>query len=105
MVDNNHSGSTCNPIKYLLDIQSAVTFRAGGNGTASTAMAVPVLREKNGVASTLTYAWVIEWPLGPLRAVCYSLGHLRGLLCTFSSLQGSKVAKRELRLLYIYSVT
>ena len=60
MVDNNHSGSTCNPIKYLLDIQSVVTFRAGGSGTAGTAMAVPVLREKNGIASTLTYAWVLN---------------------------------------------
>ena len=45
MVDNNHSGSTCNPIKYLLDIQSAVTFRAGGNDAAGMAMALPVLKE------------------------------------------------------------
>ena len=28
--------------------------RAGGNGTAGTAVAVPVLREKNGVAWILT---------------------------------------------------
>ena len=37
----------------------------------------------------LTYAYVIEWPL---RAVRHSLGHLRGLLRTFSSLQASKVS-------------
>jgi len=60
-------------------------------------MAVPVFREKkNGVVWILTYACVTEWPL---RAVCPSLGRLRGLLCTFSSLQASKVATRELRLL------
>ena len=47
------------------------------------------LREKNGVAWILTYACVIEWPL---RAVRRSLGRLRGLLRTFSSLQASKVS-------------
>ena len=58
-------------------------------------MAVPVFEgEKNGVAWILTC--VIEWPL---RAVRRSLGHLRGLYCTISSLQASKVATRELRLL------
>ena len=50
------------------------------------------LREKNGVAWILTYACVIEWPL---RAVRRSLGRLRGLLRTFSSLQASKVYRRE----------
>ena len=60
-------------------------------------MAVPVLRGKQiGAVWILTYACIIEWPL---RAVCPSLGRLRGLLCTFSSLQASKVATRELRLL------
>ena len=54
------------------------------------------LREKNGVAWILTYACIIEWPL---RAVCHSLGHLRGLLRTFSGHQVSKVSTRELRLL------
>ena len=39
-------------------------------------------RRKNGATLTLTYTWVIEWPLGPFRAVCCSLGCLRGLLCT-----------------------
>ena len=35
--------------------------RAGGNGMASTAMAVPVFEgEKNGVAQILTYVWVME---------------------------------------------
>ena len=55
-----------------------------------------LLGEKNGVAWILTYACVIEWPL---RAVRRSLGHLTGLLRTFSSLQASKVLTRELRLL------
>ena len=60
-------------------------------------MDVPVLREKQiGVIWMLTYACVIEWPL---RAVCPSLGRLRGLLCTFSSLQAFKVVTRELKLL------
>ena len=50
------------------------------------------LRENNGIAWILTY-------------VCYrlafpsSLGRLRGLLWTFSSLRASKVLTRELRLL------
>ena len=51
------------------------------------------LREKNGIP---TDACVIEWPL---RAVCHSLRRLRGIFCTFSSFQASKVAARELRLL------
>jgi len=37
----------------------------------------------------------MEWPL---RAVCRSLGRLRGLLRNFSILQASKIAARELRL-------
>ena len=37
-------------------------------------------------------ACVIEWPL---RAVRHSLGRLRGLLWTFSSLQASKVSILE----------
>ena len=53
-------------------------------------------REKNGVAWILTYACIIEWPL---RVVRRSLGRIRGLLRTFSSLQASKVSTRELRLL------
>ena len=47
----------------------------------------------------------VEWPL---RAFRRSLGRLRGFHCTFSSLQASKLAMRELRLLnflYIYSDT
>ena len=77
-------------------------IRAGGNGTAGTAMAVPVFEEEK-MASLLTYACVIEWPL---RAACRSLGRLRGLLRTFSSHQASKVTRRELRLLnYMYSDT
>ena len=56
---------------------------------------------KNGVTWILTYTCVIEWPL---RRVCRSLGRLRGLLRTFSSLQASKVATRELRLLnFLYN--
>ena len=58
--------------------------------TGPAAMVRPVrlwpyrfLREKNGVAWILTHACVIEWPL---RAVRRSLGRLRGLLRTFSSL-------------------
>ena len=49
---------------------------------------------KNGVALILIDVCVIEWPL---RAVCHSLGCLRGLPRTFSSLQASKVVARELR--------
>ena len=44
---------------------------------------------------------MIEWPL---RAVCRSLGRVRGLLRTFSSLQASKVAARELRLLNFLAI-
>ena len=48
--------------------------RAGSNGTAGTAMAIPVFEgEKNDDAWILTYACIIEWPL---RAVHCSLGHL-----------------------------
>ena len=43
----------------------------------------------------------VEWPL---RAVCRSLGRLRGHLWTFSSLQASKVAVREWRLLYFLAI-
>ena len=67
--------------------------------TGPAAMVQPVrpwpyrfLREKNCVAWILTYACVIEWPL---RAVRRSLGRLRGLLRTFSSLQASKVSILE----------
>ena len=60
-------------------------------------MAVPVFEG----ASILTDACVIEWPL---RAVCRSLGRVRGLLRTFSSLQASKVAARELRLLNFLAI-
>ena len=45
----------------------------------------------------LTYACVIE-----CRTVSRSLGRLRGLLRTFSSLQASNVATRESRVLIIY---
>ena len=60
--------------------------------------------EKNGIAWILTYACVME---RPLRAVRRSLGHLRGLLRTFSSLQASKVTMRELgfSIYYMYSNT
>ena len=68
-------------------------FRAGGNGTAGTTMAIPVFEGENGVAWILTYACDTKWPL---QAVCCSLGYLR----TFSSLQASKVSTGELRLLY-----
>ena len=54
------------------------------------------LREKNGITWILTCACVIEWPL---QAVRHSLGRLRGLLRTFSSLQASKVLTRKLRIL------
>ena len=55
------------------------------------------LREKSSVAWILFYACVIEWPL---RTVCRSLGCLRGLLRTFSSLHASKVSiDGELRFL------
>ena len=50
------------------------------------------MREKNGVAWILTYAFTIEWPL---QAVRRSLGCLRGLLRTFSSLHASKVSIDE----------
>ena len=58
-------------------------------------------RRKNGVASILTDACFIEWPLW---AVCRSLGRLRGLFRTFSSLQAPKVAARELRLLNFLAI-
>ena len=51
------------------------------------------LREKNGITWTLTYTCVIEWPLQVLRC---SLGRLRGLILTFSSVQASKVLTRKL---------
>ena len=52
-------------------------LRAGGNGTAGTAMAIPDFEgEKNGVAWILTYACAIGWPF---RAVRHRLGRLRGL--------------------------
>ena len=50
------------------------------------------LREKNGVAWILTYAFIIEWPL---RAVRRSLGCLRVLLRIFSSLHASQVSIDE----------
>ena len=38
-------------------------IRAGGNGTAGTAMAVLVFEGENGITWILTYACIIEWPL------------------------------------------
>ena len=49
--------------------------------------------EGEKMASILIYACVLEWPLRPVRR------SLEGLHCTFSSLQASIVATRELRLL------
>ena len=43
----------------------------------------------------------VEWPI---RSVCRSLGRLRGHLRTFSSLQASKVAAREWRLLNFLAI-
>ena len=47
---------------------------------------------KNGVTWIPTYECITEWPL---RVVHCSLGHLRSLLRTFSSLQPSKVVTRN----------
>ena len=70
-------------------------IRAGGNGAAGTAMAIPVFEGAKMVCLDSKFACVIEWPL---RVVHCSLERLIGLLHTFSSLQASKVATRELRL-------
>ena len=67
-----------------------------GRYAAGTAMAVPVFEGEKWRRWILTYACVIEWSL---RAVRRSLGCLRGLLRTFSSLQASEVSTRELKLL------
>ena len=76
---------------------SISAIRAGGNGAAGQAMAVLVFEgERWHRFDSNLYACVMEWPL---RAVRPSLGRLRGLLRTFSSLQASKVSTRELRLL------
>ena len=66
--------------------------KAGGNGTAGTATAVPVFEGEKWCRLDSNSACVIEWPL---RAVRRSLGRLRGLLRTFSSLQASKVQKLQ----------
>ena len=67
-------------------------YRAGGNGTAGTAMAVPVFEGEKWRRLDSNLACVIECPLRALRR---SLGRLRGLL----SFQAFKVATRELKLL------
>ena len=76
-------------------------YRAGGNGTAGTAMAVPVFEGEKWrrLDSNLRVRYRMGLSERPLRAVCRSFGRLRGLLWTFSSLQASKVSTRELRLL------
>ena len=51
-------------------------FRAGGNGTASTAMAVPVFEREKWRCLDSNLTCVIECPL---QALCHSLGRLRGL--------------------------
>ena len=63
--------------------------RAGSNGTAGTAMAVPVFEGEKWRRFDSNLACLIECPLRALRR---SLGRLRGL-------QAFKVATRELRLL------
>ena len=54
--------------------------RAGGKGTASTAMAVPVLREKKWRRLDSNIRVILQWPL---RAVRRSLGCLRDLFQAF----------------------
>ena len=68
-----------------------ILCRAGGNGTAGTAMAVPVFEGEKWRRLDSNLTCVIECPLRVLRR---SLGRLRSL-----SLQAFKVATRELRLL------
>ena len=70
-------------------VRKLAQFRAGGNGTAGTAMAVPVFEGEKWRHLDSNLACVIECPLRALRR---SLGQLRGL-------QAFKVATRELRLL------
>ena len=81
----------------LAMLMSLYIARAGGNGTAGTVMAgmvmaVPILREKNGVAWVLTYVYIIELPL---RAVRHSLGRLRGLLQTFQVFKHPKYRREN----------
>ena len=92
----SRSLSLCFPLRYC--IQSACSAELPLKGGAHMQgrrqwygwyMAVPVFEEeKMASLGFLTYAYAIEWPL---RAVCRSLGHLRGLLHTFSSIQSSDV--------------
>ena len=77
-------------MQYDCEIHYTITSISLATGPVHNGTAVP---RKNGVAWVLTYACIIEWPL---RAARHSLGHLRGLLRTFSSLQASKVTTREL---------
>ena len=69
--------------------ETTMVRRAGGNGTAGTAMAVPVFEGEKWRHLDSNLACVMECPLRALRR---SLGQLRGL-------QAFKVATRELRLL------
>ena len=55
-------------------VPRAIILSVGCRGKVMISKAT--LREKNGVAWILTYAYVIEWPL---RAVHRSLERLRGL--------------------------
>ena len=57
-------------------LHSAANFRAGGNGTAGTAMAVPLFEGEKWRRLDSNLACVIECPL---RAPRRSLGRLRGL--------------------------
>ena len=59
-------------VKYI----PLVLRRAGGNGTASTAMAVPVFEGEKWRRLDSNLTCVIECPL---RALRHSLGRLRGL--------------------------
>ena len=66
-----------------IQLHPSYHYRAGGKGTAGTAMAVPVF--EGGKMASLGFSCVIEWPL---RAVRRSLGDLRTFF-KLSSMQSS----------------
>ena len=63
-------------LKSVAPAELAIRVRAGGNGTAGTAMAVPVFEGEKWRRLDSNLVCVMECPL---RALHYSLGRLRGL--------------------------
>ena len=71
------------------------------NGNASIAGFFRACAMRCGHVDKIASSVPVEWPI---RSVCRSLGRLRGHLRTFSSLQASKVAAREWRLLNFLAI-